>query len=94
MQGDLRAEQFIPDEAKQAFRDGDDYLALQFLTRDRNQYPTGSLQWAVLERLVGLVLIHILREVEGTFALKHADTVLDQLENNLQLERPSLSLLE
>ena len=50
----------------------------------------GSVEWALLERLRGLVLIHVLREVEGTFALERADAVLDHAD----LERPTLAWLE
>lgn len=79
----------VPAEAAQAFADGDERLALTLLSRARDLHPALSLEWAVLERLVGLVQIHLQREVEGTFALERADPVLD----HLGVERPSLLLL-
>ncbi|GGM08177.1 hypothetical protein [Deinococcus aerophilus] len=82
--------QLIPLEAAQAFADGDERLTLTLLARTRDTQRAGSAEWAVLERLVGLVLIHVLREVEGTFALERADAILDSLEQ----ARPTLGLLE
>nr|WP_256488314.1 hypothetical protein [Deinococcus sp. HSC-46F16] len=67
----------VPPDAARAFRDGDERLALTGLRRAQAREEAGSLRWAVLERLCGLVLIHLLREVEGTFALERADPVLD-----------------
>ncbi len=88
---------FIPLEAAQAFADGDERLALTLLARARDLQAAGSRGWALLERLHGLVLIHILREVEGTFALERADALLDRLtENELDgnAPYPTLGLLE
>ena len=67
----------VPPAAARAFSDGDDYLALRLLSRARDQQVPQSAAWAYLERLSGLVLIHIQREVEGTFALERADPLLD-----------------
>lgn len=80
----------VPPRAAHAFVDGDERLALTLLSRARDAQPPGSRAWAQLERLCGLVLIHILREVEGTFALERADGVLDRLGG----PRPTLEWLE
>lgn len=63
--------------ARAAFRAGDDRAALTALRRERDAYAPRSVEWATLERLVGLVLIHMQREVEGTFALERSDALLD-----------------
>ncbi|PYE50014.1 hypothetical protein [Deinococcus yavapaiensis] len=63
--------------ARAAFREGEDREALALLRRARDAQEAGSVGWASLERLVGLVLIHMQREVEGTFALERSDAVLD-----------------
>lgn len=63
--------------ARAAFRAGDDRAALAALRRARDAHAPGSVEWATLERLVGLVLIHMQREVEGTFALERSDALLD-----------------
>lgn len=62
-----------------AFVQGQERPALTLLARARDGYLPDTLPWAQLERLAGLVLIHILREVEGTFALERADRVLEAL---------------
>ncbi len=80
----------VPVEARAAFARGDDRATLGALRRARDAFPPGSVGWATLERLVGLVLIHTLREVEGTFALERADAVLDAAG----VERPGLEALE
>lgn len=80
----------IPLEAAQAFADGNERRTLTLLARARDAQTTGSAEWAVLERVSGLVLIHVLREVEGTFALERADAVLDRLG----VGRPTLEVLE
>jgi hypothetical protein len=82
--------QLIPLEAAQAFAGGDERRTLTLLGRTRDAQRAGSAEWAVLERLMGLVLIHVLREVEGTFALERADAILDPLGH----ARPTLGLLE
>lgn len=79
-----------PAEAAHAFVAGDERLALTLLSRARDAQPPGSRAWAQLERLCGLVLIHVLREVEGTFALERADACFDRLGG----ARPDLDWLE
>lgn len=71
------AADLVPPEAGHAFAAGDERTALTHLQRARDAQPAGSPAWAYLERLVGLVMIHTLREVEGTFALERADAILD-----------------
>lgn len=80
----------VPPAAARAFADGDEWRALTLLRRARDAEAAGSVPWAVLERLAGLVLIHLLREVEGTFALERADPVLDAAG----VARPTLAWLE
>ncbi|SEJ11237.1 hypothetical protein SAMN04488058_10433 [Deinococcus reticulitermitis] len=70
---------WIPAAAARAFVGGDEHRARTLLARARDAQPPGSLAWARLERLYGLVSIHVLREVEGTFALERADAVLSGL---------------
>lgn len=82
----------VPVEAARAFADGDERLSLTLLARARDVQPAGSRAWAVLERLHGLVLIHVLREVEGTFALERADALLERLDP--EAPRPTLAWLE
>ena len=84
----LRA--LVPPQAALAFARGDEWEALTALRRARDTHPAGSVAWAVLERLGGFVLIHLLREVEGTFALERADAVLDAAGH----PRPTLAWLE
>ena len=74
---------WIPSEAAAAFVAGDDHAARTWLARARDAAPPGSLDWARLERLYGLVSIHVLREVEGTFALERADATLLALRAEL-----------
>lgn len=80
----------VPRSAVRAFGRGDERRAATLLARARDEHPAGSVAWAVLERLLGLVLIHTLREVEGTFALERADAVLD----GLGVARPGLEALQ
>lgn len=80
----------VPPHARAAFRRGDDHATLGALRRARDAQQSGSPAWAYLERLVGLVLIHTLREVEGTFALERADPVLDAAH----WPKPDLEALE
>lgn len=77
-------------EPSRAFASGQERQALTLLGRLVEDSVPGSVEWALLERLRGLVLIHVLREVEGTFALERADAVLDHTD----LERPTLAWLE
>ena len=81
---------WIPPGAAAAFVDGDEHAARTWLARARDAAPSGSLDWARLERLYGLVSIHVLREVEGTFALERADATLLALGAEL----PTLDWLE
>ena len=67
----------LPPDAARAFQAGDEIRALTLLRRARDNQFTGSAGWAYLERLTGLVLIHLQREVEGTFALERADPLLE-----------------
>ena len=85
---DLRA--LVPVEALEAFSQGDERWAATLLARARDDHQPGTLAWAILERLLGLTLIHVLREVEGTFALERADPVLDAAG----VSRPTLGWLE
>ncbi len=85
---DLNA--LVPEEARAAYRSGDERWAATLLYRARQQQRPGSAGWAVLERLEGLLWIAVQREVEGTFALDRADRVLEALG----LEFPGLELLE
>ncbi len=71
------SKRLIPAAAVQAFRDGDEKKALTLLARARDTQAPGSAEWAYLERLCGLMLIHLQREVEGTFALERADPLLE-----------------
>lgn len=80
----------VPPQAARAFLAGDERQALTLLARVRDTHALESAAWAVLERLRGLLLIHILREVEGTFALERADAVLERLG----CPRPILEWLE
>ena len=74
-QPDLSA--LISAEVRAAYRRGDEREAATLLRRARAAHPAGSAEYAVLERLEGLLLIAMQREVEGTFALERADAVLD-----------------
>lgn len=81
---------WVPLAAAQAFAAGDEHQARTLLARARDEAEAGSLNWARLERLYGLVSIHVLREVEGTFALERADALLLALGAEL----PTLEDLE
>ncbi|MFC4427900.1 hypothetical protein [Deinococcus navajonensis] len=82
--------ELVPRAAAQAFQSGDERWAATLLARARDEQRPGSVPWAVLERLLGLCLIHVLREVEGTFALERADAVLEAAA----VEAPTLAWLE
>ncbi len=73
---DLIPAGLIPGEARRAFARGDERAALRELRRARDAQTASSPAWAYLERVTGLLLIHTLREVEGTFALERADPLL------------------
>ena len=81
---------WIPQGAARAFADGDEHHARTLLARARDAHAPGSVNWARLERLYGLVSIHVLREVEGTFALERSDAALLSLGAGL----PTLDDLE
>ena len=70
---------FIPLDAARAFAEGQEFQALTLLRRSQSASTVDSVEWAQLERLIGLVLIHVQREVEGTFCLERADARLDAL---------------
>jgi hypothetical protein len=93
---DLKAKfaELIPVAAKQAYQHGDERLAATWLHRARNLHLPGTAEWAILERLEGLLWIAVQREVEGTFALDRADRVLDALELGLESGYPNLDWLE
>jgi hypothetical protein len=61
-----------------AIANGQDLKAVELFRRSRDAFNLASLERAVSERLYGLALIRIQREVEGTFALEHADAILDR----------------
>ncbi|GGR99914.1 hypothetical protein [Deinococcus sedimenti] len=81
---------WVPLDAARAFADGDERWAAVLLARARDAQPVGSVAWARLERLHGLSLIHVQREVEGTFALERSDALLDAAG----VTRPDLEVLE
>ncbi len=62
----------------EAWQNTDDLTAISHFRRSAEAFPRDSLQWAISYRLYGLALIKVQREVEGTFALEKADTILDQ----------------
>jgi N-acetyl-1-D-myo-inositol-2-amino-2-deoxy-alpha-D-glucopyranoside deacetylase len=85
----------------EAWRMGEDMAAVQHFRRSAVGFLYGSLEWAISERLHGLALIRVQREVEGTFCLERADAVLEgfgiapfDAENipsvRLELMKPSL----
>ncbi|WP_425147780.1 hypothetical protein [Deinococcus sp.] len=80
----------IPQQASSAYRGGDEMRAIVHLRRAREGYASGTAESAVLERLEGLLLIAVQREVEGTFALERADALLD----SYGLGYPGLEWLE
>ena len=86
----------VPANVRVAYGRGDERLAATLLHRARQLYAPGTAQWAILERLEGLLWIAVQREVEGTFALERADRVLDALglDSNPQQEYPGLEWLE
>ena len=54
-----------------------DLEAIQLFRQSRDSLRSDSLERAISERLYGLALIRVQREVEGTFALERADPVLE-----------------
>jgi hypothetical protein len=63
----------------EAWASADDLGAIQHFRRSALLYELGSRDWAISERLHGLALIRVQREVEGTFSLERADAVLEAL---------------
>jgi hypothetical protein len=57
---------------------GDDLRAVDLFRRSKETFEPNSLERAISERLYGLALIRVQREVEGTFALERADAILDR----------------
>lgn len=62
----------------EALSKNDDLEAIKYLSRSTRNLAPSTLEWAVSERLCGLALIRVQREVEGTFALERADAVLEK----------------
>jgi hypothetical protein len=54
-----------------------DLEAVDLFRQSKEEFETDSLERAISERLYGLALIRVQREVEGTFALERADAILD-----------------
>ncbi len=80
----------VPVAARAAYQGSDERRAALLLHRARQPWPPDTAEWAILERLEGLLWIAVQREVEGTFALDRADRVLDRLG----LGYPELDWLE
>jgi hypothetical protein len=55
-----------------------DLEAVGLFRQSTRAFNADSLERAISERLYGLALIRIQREVEGTFALERADAILDR----------------
>ena len=55
-----------------------DLEAVDLFRQSKEEFETDSLERAISERLYGLSLIRVQREVEGTFALERADAILDR----------------
>lgn len=72
----------LPERARvyglQAWAQGNDLEAVRCFRRSSEQSSKETLEWAISERLYGLALIRVQREVEGTFALERADAVLER----------------
>lgn len=85
-----RFQTLIPLGAREAYASGDERRAATLLHRARMPLLPGSAEWAILERLEGLLWIAVQREVEGTFALDRSDRILDELK----LGYPGLDWLE
>jgi hypothetical protein len=61
-----------------AIANGEDLEAVDLFRRSRDALEPDSLERAISERLYGLALIRVQREVEGTFALERADPILER----------------
>jgi hypothetical protein len=72
----------LPERARvyglQAWASGNDLEAVRCFRRASEQSARETLQWAISERLHGLALIRVQREVEGSFALERSDAVLER----------------
>ncbi len=55
-----------------------DLEAVDLFRQSKEEFETDSLERAISERLYGLALIRVQREVEGTFALERSDAILDR----------------
>jgi hypothetical protein len=55
-----------------------DLEAVDFFRQSKEVFKADSLERAISERLYGLALIRIQREVEGTFALERSDPILER----------------
>ena len=84
----------VPAQAREAYQGGDERRAATLLGRARLLHAPGTAQWAILERLEGLLWIAVQREVEGTFALERADRVLDNLRTEMETDYPGLEWLD
>jgi len=84
----------VPPDVRAAYHGGDERRAATLLGRARLLHTPGTAQWAILERLEGLLWIAVQREVEGTFALDRADRVLDALRTQAETEYPGLDWLD
>jgi hypothetical protein len=61
-----------------ALATNNDLEAIQLFRQSRDVLGVDSLERAISERLYGLALIRVQREVEGTFALERADPILER----------------
>ena len=61
-----------------ALTEGQDLEAVELFRQSKVAFEPESLERAVSERLHGLALIRVQREVEGTFALERADPILER----------------
>jgi hypothetical protein len=55
-----------------------DLEAVNFFRQSKEVFKADSLERAISERLYGLALIRVQREVEGTFALERCDPILQR----------------
>jgi hypothetical protein len=55
-----------------------DLEAVDLFRQSTQAFKADSLERAISERLYGLALIRVQREVEGTFALERADPILER----------------
>jgi hypothetical protein len=55
-----------------------DLEAVDLFRQSKGAFKADSLERAISERLYGLALIRVQREVEGTFALERSDPILER----------------